>query len=82
MTKYECGGGACKTYVSRPEGPLSLCLTHYWLEDVLQSEHCSTVADLSRIRERMEFARARIADLLRRTGVEDAEDLIGCLSRI
>lgn len=81
MTKYECGGG-CGKRVIRPEGPLSFCTTHYYLEDALQSEDCPTVAELLRVRERVEYCRARITDLIRRSDVHDADTLISAVSRI
>lgn len=69
-------------HVIRPEGPLSYCTTCYYLNDTLESEACSNVTELSTIRARVEFQKARITDILRRSGVEDAEMLIGAVSRI
>ena len=78
---FTCSGG-CERRVMRPTGPASLCTTHFWLLDTLAIERCATTAELALVRERAEYVRARITDLLRRTGVDDAESLIAALSGI
>lgn len=68
-------------HVIRPKGSLALCLTCYWLTRTLLAERCSDAGELSRVRERLDYLKARISDLLRRTGVDDAEMLIAFLDR-
>lgn len=79
MSKYVCGGG-CKTRVIRSSGRFSFCAACFFLHETLLKEDCSTVRDLLNLPAR-EFARARIADLLRRSCVDDAESLIATLDK-
>ena len=76
MSKYECGGG-CKTHVIRPSGNLSWCGACFFLEEVLAVEGCGSVAELA---VRRDYLRARLSDVLRRSGVADAEDLVAALA--
>lgn len=64
------------------EGTLAYCFTCWWLNKTLVSESCETTEQLRTHRERAEFYKARISDLIRRTGVDDAEELVGAISRI
>lgn len=80
MTKYVCGGG-CGIHVIRPSGPMSFCPTCYWLHKTLLAERCTDTASLLHVRERCDAMKARLADLVRRTGVDDAEILVAFLDR-
>jgi len=68
--------------VTRPNGPTSICDTCWWLERTLKHESCASVAELNTRQTRAEYHRARIADILRRSGVDDAEQLIASLSAL
>lgn len=65
--------------VTRSKGSLSFCSTCFWLHDTLRKESAESVAEL---RDRREAVLARVANLLIRSGVDDAPRLISQLSKL
>lgn len=68
--------GGCGTEAMRDTGALAWCSTCWWLDKTLSREAALDVAVLRSRHDTADGFLARVADLLRRTGVEDAERLI------
>jgi len=66
-------------HVHSASGAMSFCGACWYLFETLEKEACATVADL---RDRREALFGRVADLLTRTGVEDAPRLIRELEKL
>jgi hypothetical protein len=75
---FTCNGG-CARPVPEQIGTISFCGTCWRVREVLLRERAESLAELARRGCPRERSLARIADLIRRTGVDDAEDLIGQL---
>ena len=74
---HTCNGG-CGVPVPEESGTLSYCGTCWRVSTVLSKENCEHVTELARFEPRHTRGSllARVSDLLRRTGVDDAETLI------
>lgn len=75
---FACTGG-CGLLVPDARGPLSYCGTCRKVHQTLTRERATSLHELARRGCPRERSYARIADLIRRTGVDDAEELIGQL---
>lgn len=75
---YVCLGG-CGREVPEPIGTISYCGTCWRVRATLVTERADTLAELLRRGCPRERSLARIADLIRRSGVDDAEELVSQL---
>jgi len=86
--RFTCLGG-CGLLVPSPFGVMATCGTCRWVRKTLDAEKCSHVSELAR-RHRDALPRTmtreqvlgRVSDVIRRTGIDDAEDLILALERL
>lgn len=86
--KFTCLGG-CGILVPRPFGTVAWCGTCFYVSKTLRECGASTLAELAKRAGGNEtpglprdYVLARVTDLLRRSGVEDAERLIRAVERL